>query len=538
MKDSKYCSSQYFFRFQSSSLKLVSLLVFLITLSGCKTVGPDFIRPDAPVSDQWLEMDDPKVSTSQADFSTWWTIFDDPVLNSLVENAYQQNLPLQIAGIRILEARAQLGIAVGNIYPQKQQVRGGLGHVEISDNQPNFSSTLDTSFRDIDAGFDIGWELDLWGRFKRGIEAADADLLATIADYDDVLVSLTAGVASAYTLIRTFEERLAIARKNVEIQERSLEITTIRFKNGITTELDVQQAKTLLLNTQASIPALEIGLQQARHALSTLLGLPPGNLENLINSEGVIPTAPAEVAVGIPAELLRRRPDTRRAELQAAAQSARIGIAEGDLYPHFSLVGSIGLRASDTFNSNLGDLFQLNSVEAFAGPSLTWDVFNYGRIKNNVRVQDARLQQLIVNYQNTVLEATREVEDALVGFLRAKEQVVFLAQSVESAERSVELALLQYRDGVADYQRVLDTQQALVTQQDLLTARRGDIATFLIAMYRALGGGWEIRQGNDFVPGETKEVMKERTNWGEVLESTPSDSSGDKNIKTFPRPDW
>jgi NodT family efflux transporter outer membrane factor (OMF) lipoprotein len=538
LKNNKFYSHKSLSEFHPSHHKLVLLLVLLIAFTGCKTVGTDFIRPDAPVSDQWLEVDDPKVSTSQADFSAWWTIFDDPILDSLVENAYQQNLPLQIAGIRILEARAQLGIAVGNKYPQQQQVRAGLGHVEISDNQPNFSPTIDTSFRDIDAGFDVGWELDLWGRFKRGIEAADADLLATIADYDDVLVSLTASVASAYNLIRTFEERLAIATANVEIQERSLEIATIRFKNGITTELDVQQAKTLLLNTQASIPALEIGLQQAKHALSTLLGLPPGNLESLLNNDGVIPTAPAEVAVGIPAELLRRRPDIRRAELQAAAQSARIGIAEGDLYPHFSLVGSIGLRASDTFKSNLGDLFQLNSIEAFAGPSLTWDVFNYGRIKNNVRVQDARLQQLIVNYQNTVLEASREVEDGLVGFLRAKEQVVFLAQSVESAERSVELALLQYRDGVADYQRVLDTQQALVTQQDLLTARRGDIATFLISMYRALGGGWEIRQGKDFVPVETKELMKERTNWGELLESGSETIPESDQSKHYRKPDW
>jgi NodT family efflux transporter outer membrane factor (OMF) lipoprotein len=352
-------------------IKLYLFLYYSFVLTGCKTVGPEFIRPDAPVSDQWLEVKGQDISTSQADFSEWWTIFNDPILNSLIESSYQQNLPLQIAGIRILEARAQIGIAVGNNYPQQQQVRGGISHIELSDNQANLLPALDTSYRNIDAGFDIGWELDLWGRFKRGIEAADADLLATIADYDDVLVSLTASVASAYTLIRTFEERLAIARENVEIQNQSFEISTIRFQNGITTELDVQQAKTLLLNTKASIPALGIGLQQAKHALSILLGLPPGNLETLLEGEGIIPTAPAEVAVGIPAELLRRRPDIRRSELQAAAQSALIGIAESDLYPHFSLIGSIGLRASDTFNSDLGNLFQLNSVEVFAGPSLT-----------------------------------------------------------------------------------------------------------------------------------------------------------------------
>jgi NodT family efflux transporter outer membrane factor (OMF) lipoprotein len=514
------------------------LYLSCLLLSGCNIIGPDFIKPDAPIAEQWQEFEDPTIKTDAGEVSNWWSVFNDPVLDALIENAYQQNLTLQIAGIRILEARAQLGIAVGNSYPQSQQVTAGVSHVELSENSPNFSSSADTSYTDANIGFSAGWELDLWGRFKRGIEAADADLLATIADYDDVLVSLTSNVASAYSLIRTFEERIDIAKNNVEIQERSLGITTVRFENGATTELDVQQAKTLLLNTKASIPSLQIGLQQAKHALSTLLGLPPGNLDALLEGEKSIPTAATKVAVGIPAELLRRRPDIRRAELQAAAQSARIGIAEGDLYPHFSLVGSIGLRGSDTFNSNVGDLFQLNSIEAFAGPSLTWDIFNYGRIKNNVRVQDARLQQLIVNYQNTVLEASREVEDGLVGFLRAKEQVVFLAESVEAAQRSVDLALLQYRDGVADYQRVLDTQQSLVAQQDLKTASQGDIATNLIAMYRALGGGWQIRQGNDFVPANTKEQMKQRTNWGELLESGSTEIPESDKTKTFRKPDW
>lgn len=521
-------------------IKISHYLLYLscLLLTGCDVIGPDFVKPEAPVAGQWLENTDSEVLSEQGDISNWWTVFNDPVLDSLIEKAYQQNLSLQIAGIRILEARAQLGIAVGNVYPQVQQLRGGLSHIELSDNQPNISAAADSSYRDADIGFDVGWELDLWGRFKRGIQAADADFLSTIADYDDVLVSLTSSVASAYSLIRTFEERIAIAHKNVAIQERSLKITDVRFQNGATTELDVQQARTLLLNTKASIPALQVGLQQAKHALSTLLGLPPGNIESLLEGNRIIPTATADVAVGIPAELLRRRPDIRRAELQAAAQSARIGIAEGDLYPHFSLVGSIGLRAGDTFNSNLGDLFQLNSIEAFAGPSLTWDIFNYGRIKNNVRVQDARLQQLIINYQNTVLEASREVEDALVGFLRAREQVGFLSESVEAAERSVELALLQYRDGVADYQRVLDTQQALVAQQDLKTSRQGDIATNLIAMYRALGGGWQIRQGNDFVPLETKQQMQQRTNWGELLETSPSDSRDKVEQQSMPGPDW
>lgn len=518
------------------------VILILSLLTGCTVLGPDYSTPDAKVADNWIEVtepfDDITIKTSSTNYSEWWKAFEDPVLDSLIEKAYQQNLPLQIAGIRIIEARAQLGIAVGNIYPQQVQGRGALSHVELSENSPNFSSAADSSYRDVNIGVDVGWEIDLWGRFARGIEAADADLLASIADYDDVLVSLTSSVATSYVFIRTFEERLAIANANVAIQKRSLEIAEIRFKNGITTELDVQQARTLLLNTQATIPALKIGLQQSKHALSSLLGLTPSNLDDLLEGNKVIPTAPTEVAVGIPAELLRRRPDIRRAELQAAAQSARIGIAETDLYPQFALLGSIGLRASDALSTDLGDLFELDSIEALGGPSFSWNIFNFGRIKNNVRVQDARFQQLIVNYQNTVLEALREVEDALVGFLRAREQVAFLAESVTAAERSVDLALVQYRDGVTDYQRVLDTQQSLVTQQDLLTSSRGDIATSLISMYRALGGGWEIRAGKDFVPAETRQQMHERTDWGEILEPGAEEIPESEKEKSFRKPDW
>lgn len=500
----------------------------LLALSGCKAIGPNFVRPDAPVADQWSETLENKVSHKKVVDDKWWANFNDETLNSLVDTAHQQNLTLQIAGIRIVEARARLGIAIGKTYPQHQQVRVGVSHVGLSDNQPNISPAVDTSYSDINAGFDIGWELDLWGRFKRGVEAADADLMVSVANYDDVMVSLTASVATAYTQIRTFEERLKIAKSNVEIQKSSLHITQVRFKNGVTTELDIQQARSLLLNTQASIPALQIGLQQSKHALSSLLGMLPGQVDALLSDQSTIPTASAEVAVGIPAELLRRRPDIRRAELQATAQSARIGIAEAELYPHFSLIGSIGLRSSDTFNSSLGDLFKLDSLETFAGPSLTWNLFNYGRIKNNVRVQDARLQQLIVAYQDTVLEASREVEDALVAFIRAKQQAELLEQSVEAATRSVDLALLQYRDGAADYQRVLDTQKVLLSQQDRHISKRGDIAISMVTLYKALGGGWQVGAKYDYIQKSTKDAMEQRTNWGGLLDNDLSKKASNK----------
>ena len=501
----------------------ISTAVVSFILSACTTLGPDFETPKSDVAEEWIDVEDSKIKSDSDDLAEWWAVFNDPILNSLINSAYQQNLTLQIAGLRVLEARAQLGIAKGNLYPQTQQARGGATYNKISKNTAN-SNFGDLNYWDFDAGFDAAWELDFWGKFRRGIESADANLLANMAAYDDFLVSLLAEVANAYVIIRTFEKRILLAEENVELQKRSLRITEVRFQNGATTELDVQQAKTLLRNTQATIPQLKTGDRQARHALSTLLGKPPSELNDILAGKNEIPIAPSEVAAGIPAELLRRRPDIRRAELEAATQSALIGVAKADLYPSFSLFGSLGLRSSGgtdltrTGKDGADELFESDSLEFFVGPSFTWNIFNYGRIKNQVRIQDARFQQLIVNYQDTVLRAAREVEDAMVGFLRAQETEIFLSESVDAAARSVDLALLQYRDGVTDYQRVIDTQTSLVNQQDIWTQTRGDISSNLIAMYRALGGGWQIREDKDYVTDDIKETMRERTDWGEILE--------------------
>ncbi len=500
---------------------LGSLIILILLVSGC-AVGPDFVRPDAPSEEAWIDSDVPQIKTETTDLTDWWKVFNDPVLDSLIETAYSQNLPLQIAGLRIMEARAQLGIAVGNKYPQFQQLSGSGNSVQISDNAPN-ALAADKFYYDYQLGFDAAWEMDFWGRFRRGVESAEANYLSSIAGYDNALVTLTAEVARAYVLIRTFEERILIARANVQIQKRSLEIAEARFEGGIVTELDLQQAKALLNDTEATISRLKIGLRQARHGLSILLGIPPGSLKNVLVEAGDIPDAPQEIVVGIPADLLRRRPDIRVAELQAAAQSARIGVAKTDMYPQFSLIGSIGLQSSEqggitSNNANFGDLFDSESITYFLGPSLQWPILNYGRIKNSVRVQDARFQQLVVNYQNTVLNAYREVEDAMVGFLRSQEQVTYLSNSVNASKRSVDLSLIQYREGVADYQRVLDTQRFLTQEQDLLTSVNGEVALNLIAMYKALGGGWQIREGKGFVNEKTKTEMQERTNWGETLE--------------------
>ena len=523
-----------------------SLIAAIFLTTGCTMVGPDFVKPEAPVGKEWLEARDPEIKTEASDYKNWWAVFNDPVLNNLVETAYQQNLPLQISGLRILQARAQLGIVVGNLYPQLQQGRGGADYSSISENAPNTLNS-DDSFWQYNAGFDAAWELDIWGKFRRAVESGVANLETSIANYDDVLVSLTAEVARAYVLFRTFEERLEIARQNVKIQERSLQIAEIRFKAGAVTELDVVQAKSLLRNTEASIPRFDAAIRQTKNALAILMGKLPGEIDGMISGNKLIPKAPPEVVVDIPAELMRRRPDIQLAEYQIATQTPLIGVSRAELFPAFQLFGSIGLASSNSKNtiaggrngSSFSDLFDSDSLEFFGGPSFTWNLFNYGRIKNRVRTEDALLQQLIVNYEDTVLRAHQEVEDSLVGFLRKQEEAGFLLDSVKASQRSVDLSMLQYKEGLVDYQRVLDTQRFLTDQQDAWTATRGDVILNLVSLYKALGGGWQIREGKEFVSKDNIEEMEKRTDWGDLIEpkevETPATADERKQWRW---PDW
>ena len=524
---------------------LVLIAISLLT-GGCTMVGPDFVKPEAPVEKEWLETGDERVTVEKADYTEWWKAFNDPVLDALVEKAYQQNLTLQIAGIRILEARAQLGIAVGRLYPQQQVGAGTISRTQASDNAPT-SLGASGAYNSLGLGFDAAWEMDVWGKFRRGVESETANLYATVADYDDILVTLTAEVAATYVLIRTFEQRLEIARKNAKIQERSLRIATARFEAGDVSELDMAQARSLLNTTLATIPALEASLRQAKNGLAVLLGILPTEVEEYLGQPGPIPGVTNRVVVDIPAELLRRRPDIRLAELQVAAQSPRIGLVKADLYPHFNLFGSIGLAttagaataAGGLGGSSLGDLFQSDSLAWDVGAGFSWDIFNYGRIKNRVRVQDARFQQLVVNYENAVLRAFQEVEDSMVAFLRSQEQDRYLIESVKASQRSVDLSMLQYREGLTDYQRVLDTQRFLAEQSDQQTTIQGNVVLNLVSLYKALGGGWQIRTGKDFVSEENMETMRERTNWGGLLEpeelEPPEEGEKPNNWRG---PDW
>ena len=517
---------------------LAGLMAMTLFLGGCAMVGPDYIKPPtAPEQKEWIEQKDPKIKAEPTDLSNWWEVFDDPVLNSLVEQAYQQNLPLRIAGLRILEARAQLGIAYGNLYPQQQQGTGGAGYNRISKNSLNLPqdarNNIDNDINVYSLGFDAVWEVDIWGKFRRNVESGLGALEASIASYDDVLVSLTAEVARTYVAIRTFEERLEIARENVRIQNRSLQIAEARFKGGEVSELDVAQAKALLSETQSLIPRLSRDLRQAKNGLSILLGKMPSELNEILEGPKPIPAVPAEVTVGVPAELLRRRPDIRLAERQLAAQSPRIGIAKAELYPAFSLLGTIGLASLST-----GNFFDSDSVTGTGGAGFTWKILNYGRIKNNVRAQDALFQELAVNYQNTVLRAAQEVEDAMVGFLRTQEEATFLSTSVQAYKRSVDLSLLQYREGLVDYQRVLDTQRFLTRSQETYVTRKGDIVISLVATYKALGGGWQIREGKDYVPEEIRVEMAQRTDWGELLSLEKQKPPPEEDRKLWRSPDW
>lgn len=505
---------------QSNTARCRTCLIVLlgaIVLAGCTKVGPDYIRPPTSVCDNWLEVGDKRVKPESADYRDWWRVFNDPVLDQLVEYAYRENLTLRRAGVRVLEARAQLGIVIGEMFPQTQQAFGAVKKNRLSARSPEAVGNRELGYFQSEIGVTASWELDFWGKFRRAIESADAGLLASIADYDSILVSLTADVANYYILIRTLEKRLDIARRNVELQKESLQIAEARFIGGTTSQRDVEQAKTVLASTQAAIPQLETQLRQAQNALSVLLGLPPSDLSELLTDGADIPAPPPQVAVGIPADLLRRRPDIRRAELQAAAQCARIGVAKAELLPAFSLTGTFGFQASDVGNFNLGDMFQWRSRAGSVGPAILWNFLNYGRLINQVRVQDARFQELLLAYQNTVLKAQQEVEDALVAFLRAQDRADFLADSAAAALRSLELAVLQYREGITDFTTVLTAQQSLLNQQDDLASTLGNISSNLVGVYRALGGGWQLRVGQDFVPQPVKEEMAKRTYWGRLL---------------------
>ena len=476
--------------------QLAALLAVVASLCGCTSltdyvhngfkVGPNYCRPAAPVAKTWIDANDARVKTDEVDLSRWWTVFNDPALNSLICTAYHQNLTLREAGFRVLEARAQLGIDTGNLFPQTQQMTGSYTRNAVSRNTANSTFIGKRFFSQTNYGFNLAWELDFWGRFRRAIESDEATLNANVELYDSALVTLLGDIATNYDQMRTLEQQIKYAQDNVQVQRDTLTIVEARFKASTTSELDVDQARSTLAATEAAIPEFEIALRQTVNQLCILMGMPPEELR-LRLGPGNIPAAPPEVVVGVPADLLRRRPDVRAAERLLAAQSAQIGVAESAFYPHISILGNVGWSAQATSH-----LFTPGSLNGTFGPAFQWNILNYGRILNGVRLQDYKFQELIATYQQTVLNANQDAENGMVTFLRGQERTRFQAESVDQAKKAVQIALVQYKAGTVDFTTVTQVEQTLVTQQNTLAIAQGEIATGLIQIYR---GSWR-RLGN------------------------------------------
>lgn len=476
-----------------------------VSAAGCTTgvrgyinngfkVGVNFGRPPTAAADHWIDANDARVRSDYGDDSHWWNVFNDPVLNNLVTTAYEQNLSLKQAGLRVLEARYQLGFAKGTLFPQQQDFSGGYSRRSVSLQNPNAFATPTRYFSIYSLGFNLAWELDFWGRFRRAIEAADDNLDASIEAYDAILVTLISDIASNYVAYRTHEQELVYIRTNVGIQQETYDIALARFNGGQATELDVDQAQSNLSQTRSEIANREINLRTASNQLCILLGIPTEDLTPILGL-GPIPTAPKEVALGVPADLVRRRPDVRQAERIAAAQCAQIGIAEADFYPAISILGSVGYSSR-----NFQDMFSQLAFTGSIGPQFQWKILNYNRIKNNVGFQNAKFEEFVTGYQNAVLQAHVEVENGLVKFLWQQRRAADLAESVDAAEKAVKVAVTLYKAGATDFNRVALLQQNLVTQQILLALSQGEIAQGLIEVYKALGGGWQLRMDYE-MPG-------------------------------------
>lgn len=498
-----------------NQFRFMAIAALAITLTACTTLGPEYEEPEVSWLDNW-ETDlygrvvSPK-ETVDRELHQWWKLFNDPILDELIETANQKNPSLQIAGLKILESRAVLGIATGSRYPQLQQIGGNAAYVNTQQHGGALGGG-DQALTGYQADFNIGWEIDFWGRFKRSIESADAAFFSSISNHHDAQVLLNAQVVNLYFTYRTAKERIVIARENAVIQNNSLKITRELYENGQDSELDLQQARTQYLATLATIPALEISLVSTRNALSAILGYQPGQLAVLNEVPDGLPHLEETVITDIPARILMRRPDIRSAAWLVATQSAQIGVAEADLYPGISLVGNLGWAGNDQSGS-------AETGSLTAGSGFTWNILNYGRIRNNVRVQDVRLQQTIESYQNVVLRAAQELDTAAISIVKSDEQNVILIQSVEAAERSLELANKRYQEGYAGFQRVLDAQRALALQTEKELVNQGNHISAVISFYKALGVGWQDSSVTELIPAETQDAMNSRSNWGDLLTS-------------------
>ena len=465
-------------------------------LTGC-AVGPNYKRPQVSIPKQWTVAPARGTSTKLPETDAWWSSFRDAELNSLIARAADRNLDLKLALERVQEARAARGITRSGYFPSidanvsATRLRGGFNQGVVravpSSTEPNARPSLISPFETnvFQGNLSASWELDVFGGIRRSVQASTADVVAAEESRRDVLVILLGDVGRVYAQLRGFQRRLEIANKNIKTQQDTLDLTTARAKAGLATELDVSRAAAQLETTKAAVPTLLSGIDVSIHRLSVLLGEEPGALRNELEKVSPIPTGGPDVEVGLPSDLLQRRPDIRRSEAQLAAATARIGEAKADLFPRFVLTGTAGRQATQLHDLTLG-VGNFFSV----GPGISLPVFTGGRIRSNIAVQTARQREAAISYESTTLNALEEVENALVSYSQEQERRDRLTQAVEQSQLAVILANEQYRAGLVDFLSVLDAQRELYASEDQLVQSQTNVTTNLIALYRVLGGGW------------------------------------------------
>ncbi len=490
------------------------IVIACLFLNACMMVGPDYKEPKTSAAKHWLKKS-PTVKETPIHDAKWWEVFHDSNLTCLINEGYHNNLSVQSAGVRVLQARAQLAQAVGELYPQQQALTGNYNYNRIGGS--SLQTVLPPTFLTALMGFTANWEIDFWGKYRRAIQSNDATFMASFAAYDNSLITLTADIASVYIKIRTDETLIKITKQNIQLQKMSLKLTQSRYRAGQVSLLDVEQATTELNETEATLPTLVSNLQTQKDALGVLLGIIPNQVDALLEKHHGIPVAPKTVAVGIPVDTLERRPDIYQARQEAIAQSASIGAVKANLYPAFSLSGTFAFASNNINGSSVSNIFSWSNRTITAGPGLNWSIFNYGQITNAVRAQDASFQQALLKYLNLVLTAQQEVQDNITRYIESRKAEQFLTTAVHSAIKATKLTLIRYKEGEIDYTGVLYAEQQQLRVQTSLANAQGDVPQALVALYRALGGGWQIRNGNDIVPKQIKEDMAARTNWGNLL---------------------
>lgn len=467
------------YRFATSALAAWTLLVLV---GGCTAVGRNYVAPQLKTPAAWSSAPERTTAAVAPDLARWWTAFGDPTLDSLVERAVAANLDLRLAESRVREARAERGIAAAGQWP-KADLDGTTRR--LRDNMPPAppDGMVASYFQ---SGFDASWELDLFGGVRRSVEAADADVGAVLEEQRSVLVTLLADVARNYVDARGLQRQLAVTRETIAAQKETLQVTRSRLDAGLASEFDVTRADAQLAAFTAQIPSLEAALQRTLHRLAVLLDQEPGSLLASLAAGGPIPAPAPEVSVGLPSDLLLRRPDVRRAERELAAATARVGVAESDLYPRFSLTGSFGFQAG-----HFQDFADWSSRIWSVGPAVRWPILEGGRIRANIRVRGERQEQALLRYEKALLGALADVDDALVSYGKEEERRRSLADAAAANARALETANALYGAGLSEYLQVLDAQRSLFATQLLLTQSEAAVSTQLVALYKALGGGWE-----------------------------------------------